>query len=1205
MLRFLLTLALTTSVIWSGQEQRAHAVVIGGKWEGSFWEQAAPGKLAAAEHGVADTGGEVWATIYGRYLYLGARLPEPTGRLTARSIGKNPFWEDEDAIVFTIRVANENDWRLKVGPLGAYSVQWRWTGESDWYTSLPEKCEGFLVAAAPGDREWHVQAAIPLSELGSPRRGDVHVSMERIRTARPATPEERWHWPNAALMAAVPGNPAKNIPDPVFAPATLGNSELPIEAGHRGSIPPLNDDWNDDPWRNVPVWRLYRNEASSRLPVFQTEVKIMQDGHTLAVMARCAEPFHPVSAANQRDDQIDEDDNFQVYLATSGSAYVKYAVNPGGYVLDASGFSGGERISRPHLDWNSPVRATARVERGQWIARLDIPLDSVASALGEARTPRDWRVLLVRHRPGRSGEPQETPVLPVTQSVTPYCPARYRWLVLSDRDPSDLKGMQAPAPAGNLAFAPTRVLAAGQRSEMALSEMLDRNIHDRTLGFLESERQQWNRVESRQDWENFRNRRRNALAASIGALPAPGALQTRVFHEFQGDGYRREDLAYQSQPGVWVTANLYLPSKSKPQMPAIIIVHSLHWSKTQFELQDMGILWARAGCAVLVMDQAGYGERIEAYPWNRDDYHSRYVAGMQLYLVGESLIKWMVWDVMRGVDLLVERKDINKDQIILLGSVAGGGDPAAVAAALDDRVAAVVPFNFGESTPEIPRFIPAKNQWPLEVADPGLGDWDTTRCLRRGVVDQFLQWTICAMAAPRRFVYSYELGWNVEELPAWDRYKKVFDLYGARDHLADAHGFGPFPGPGECWNIGPAQRRSLYPTLERWFGIPVPFDQMRSVPYANLARVPNDRRPESELRVLTPETAPGLQMKTIHELSEDIGRSKLTAARAALAQLPAEQRRDFLRRKVAALLGDIQPNTNPAPVTYWTKALPGASVEGLTVTSERGITVPLLLLRPSGKHESRVSVVVGIAEGGKDLFLSQRSSEVMALLAKGIAVCLPDVRGTGETSPDNRRDPENDENMQAVNEEMLGETLLGRRLKDFRTVVQYLRHRPDIDPARIGIWGESLNPVNSATIIEDEQPLWQVGPQIQQQSEPLGGLLAILGGLYESDIRAIAVRGGLISYSSILEDAFAYVPADITVPGLLEIADLADIEGAIAPRPILLEDLTDAKDRLVSNQDIKMQLGPAIDAYNAAPANLAIRMGQQERHVADWLIHQM
>src|SRR5437899_5128935 len=115
--------------------------------------------------------------------------------------------------------------------------------------------------------------------------------------------------------------------------------------------------------------------------------------------------------------------------------------------------------------------------------------------------------------------------------------------------------------------------------------------------------------------------------------------------------------------------------------------------------------------------------------------------GMQLYLAGESLLKWMVWDVMRGIDLLEERKDVNRDQIILLGAVAAGGEPAAVTAALDPRVAAVVPFNFGR-------------------AEPGWGEWESTRCLRRSIIDQFFPWIIGASVAPRRLVYANEMGWE-------------------------------------------------------------------------------------------------------------------------------------------------------------------------------------------------------------------------------------------------------------------------------------------------------------------------------------------------------------------------------------------------------------------------------------------------------------
>jgi hypothetical protein len=244
-------------------------------------------------------------------------------------------------------------------------------------------------------------------------------------------------------------------------------------------------------------------------------------------------------------------------------------------------------------------------------------------------------------------------------------------------------------------------------------------------------------------------------------------------------------------------------------------------------------------------------------------------------------------------------------------------------------------------------------------------------------------------------------------------------------------------------------------------------------------------------------------------------------------------------------------------------------------------------------------VAVGIAEGGKALFLATRSQKIESLLKQGVAVCLPDVRGTGETSPDSRRDPDNDENMQAVNEQMLGETLVGRRLKDLRTVLVYLEQRPDLDGKRVGLWGESLMPVNGAALVLDENPLWQVGPQIQQQGEPLGGLLAVLGALYDPNVRTIGVRGGLAGYSSILDDAFAYVSADITVPGFLEVGDLADVAATLAPKPILLEDSIDGKNRLIPSDQLRRELQPVSGAYRDAPANLSVRTGPSE--IVEWL----
>ena len=106
--------------------------------------------------------------------------------------------------------------------------------------------------------------------------------------------------------------------------------------------------------------------------------------------------------------------------------------------------------------------------------------------------------------------------------------------------------------------------------------------------------------------------------------------------------------------------------------------------------------------------------------------------GSSFTLTGSSLLTWMVWDAMRGIDLLVDQPNVDKKAIIVLGAVAGGGDPAAVTAALDSRVAAVAPFNFGEAMPETSRFIPYKNEWPLDLAEPTYGSYyETTRSIRQ------------------------------------------------------------------------------------------------------------------------------------------------------------------------------------------------------------------------------------------------------------------------------------------------------------------------------------------------------------------------------------------------------------------------------------------------------------------------------------------
>ena len=279
-------------------------VAIDGDLQDSLWRRVSPATLSPRQPGVpASIGGEIRAVVRGDYLYLSAHLPEPGGRVVARSIGFDPVWEGggeargisdpervtygtqdgEDYVRFIIRAANENDWLLQVGPLGAYSVKWRGAGKHDWNAADPKKCDRFLVAAKSNSDSWNVEAALPLDQLGSPGLGGIQVSVERNRAERPGAPNEWWRWPEHQPAAPVTSLPAEGAQKPVYRPAGLGNNEEPIAVGYRPSLPEMGTKWTDAGWQDVPTWTLRRNEASARLPQFPTQVKMMRSGKTVGL----------------------------------------------------------------------------------------------------------------------------------------------------------------------------------------------------------------------------------------------------------------------------------------------------------------------------------------------------------------------------------------------------------------------------------------------------------------------------------------------------------------------------------------------------------------------------------------------------------------------------------------------------------------------------------------------------------------------------------------------------------------------------------------------------------------------------------------------------------------------------------------------------------------------------------------------------------
>lgn len=95
----------------------------------------------------------------------------------------------------------------------------------------------------------------------------------------------------------------------------------------------------------------------------------------------------------------------------------------------------------------------------------------------------------------------------------------------------------------------------------------------------------------------------------------------------------------------------------------------------------------RQGYVTLALEMIGFGHRRDPAARKRGAGASSCMpaAGAALML-GESMVGWRVWDVVRAIDFLTSLSDVDSAKISLMG-ISGGGTVSLYAAALDERVA--------------------------------------------------------------------------------------------------------------------------------------------------------------------------------------------------------------------------------------------------------------------------------------------------------------------------------------------------------------------------------------------------------------------------------------------------------------------------------------------------------------------------------------
>ena len=195
------------------------------------------------------------------------------------------------------------------------------------------------------------------------------------------------------------------------------------------------------------------------------------------------------------------------------------------------------------------------------------------------------------------------------------------------------------------------------------------------------------------------SRRANGAEVARQAL-RPVTLEARTFPT-----YMREKVVFDSRPGVSVLAYVLRPQKASTPVATVICIpgHGRgvddivgideqgrdRTDKAGYQ-HDFAIQVVEAGLAAVAIEPMAFGCR-------RDPINARQGLGRKAcepaaggaLLLGETMVGWRVWDVMRTLDYIASRSELDANRVGCVG-ISGGGTATLFAAALEPRIRAAM-----------------------------------------------------------------------------------------------------------------------------------------------------------------------------------------------------------------------------------------------------------------------------------------------------------------------------------------------------------------------------------------------------------------------------------------------------------------------------------------------------------------------------------
>ena len=629
---------------------------------------------------------------------------------------------------------------------------------------------------------------------------------------------------------------------------------------------------------------------------------------------------------------------------------------------------------------------------------------------------------------------------------------------------------------------------------------------------------------------------RRAIQEVVGKFPVRTPLKPRTVGKIECDGYVIEKVIFESQPRVYVTANLYLPDRAFPVPAVVSPCGHAEEGKACETYQRLYILLARNGYAVLAYDPVGQGERLQSWDAESKRFLSRACGGEhsaighQCVLTGTNLALYRIWDGMRAMDYLESRPEVDKQRIGITGN-SGGGTLTAYLTAIDDRIAVSIPSCYITSF--------------KELFTHSSGPQDAEQCFTKMLSKGLDYVELLLPLAPRPLQINAAV-------------KDFFPIAGTRDTFRELKRIYRILGAEERVNlvVDPGKHgynRGLREQAAKWFNKWMKMEKY--VPEAKNPMIHSERKLRCTGTGQMITSLPGARV--IQEVNRERASRMIPPKAKISSQKTYEKYRAKMLRKVKKLLAYRKVDAPLKARVLERVEKSGRVTEKISFQSEPGITLSGLLMKRCSQPRK---VALLISEKGNDH--RETLAKARKLVSQDTAVLSIEDRylAVAEKPPWYYR--------RFVNKLgcgytdgfvhggwMLGKPLLGMLVTDVLRAVDYLKARKDLKDASMALYG-----IGDSAVI------------------------ALYAAALDRRIDEVHCEGMLISYQSLVMNKFYNWHPRIFLPGVIGEFDLDDVAALVAPRPLALMNLLDERRKKVSPRQTRAAFSTTAAAYRALRA---------------------